>query len=138
MGVAKALSCQGPKPRSNARFGSDRGGNLANGTVLGGQDAQGAVFIERFSDLFPVEGRPSFCVDRSACLASPECYEPLLGRPLRGFSTEQEAVAHALANPKASGAGSVATLLRCSATSASQPYSKGTRLLSPDVITSGV
>lgn len=86
--VARALSCPlGPR------------------TSPGSQGPADAIFIQHFGDLFPIPNRPAGCSDRQTCLGDEACYAPLLSRQLLGFASEQEAVEHALDNPKASKGG---------------------------------
>jgi hypothetical protein len=68
---------------------------------IGVDAAPTAPFIQTFPDLFPLPGvRPPECAQRESCLATPACYQPLLGRQLQGFATEGEALEHALASPE--------------------------------------
>ena len=41
---------------------------------------------------FRVQDAPPYCGDQARCLADEACYGPLLGRQLRGFANESEAV----------------------------------------------
>eukprot|EP00873_Tetraselmis_striata_P005020 jgi/Tetstr1/425284/TSEL_015736.t1 len=88
--TAKALSCSSLPSLS---------GSQDNSTAEG--DESVGIFIQKFQDLFPLPGaRPADCNLRELCMANPACYQPLLGRQLVGFATEEEAVGHSLNHPQ--------------------------------------
>jgi len=93
--VAQSLSCgslHSSPPLTEPDFTQTVGSNSYREDL--------SVFIQTFSDMFPIANRSAECTTRAECLSSPQCYEPLIGRQLVGFQSEEEAVAHAMRNPQ--------------------------------------
>lgn len=69
---------------------------FAQGAACPEDPAEKEALSTTFHRYFLQQGAPPSCVDSKACMASPACWKPLMGNNLVGFSTEAEAVSHAV------------------------------------------